>query len=356
MKKVTVLAGDGIGPEIIKEAVKVLLAAMKKFDIDIQVEEKLIGGAAIDEVGVSLPKDTLKSCLDADAILLGCVGGPQWEDQPMSRRPESALLELRRQLDVYANLRPARPFPSLLSKAPLKDELLKDVDLILVRELTAGIYFGNKERKQYGRSEKASDSMVYTDFEIERVARKAFSLAQKRRGKLTCVDKANYLETSRLWRKVLRVVRKDYPDVALDFMYVDDCALQLAINPGQFDVILTENIFGDILSNEATALLVGSVGVLPSASLSDEGKTAIFGPIHGSVPELTGQDKANPLGAILSAALLLRYCLGHEEAARSIEDAVNMTLEDGYRSCELMTPGMKLAGTAQLGDLIAAKV
>ena len=356
MKKIIVLPGDGIGPEVTREAVKVLLAVKKKYGIDFELQEMAIGGQALEKTGVPLPPETLESCRKADAVLLGCVGGPQWESNPMPLRPESALLELRKQLDVFANLRPAKPFPSLLHKAPLKQELLKDVDLILVRELSAGIYFGPKERRQFGASEKASDVMVYTDFEIERVARKAFALAQKRKKKLTCVDKANYLETSRLWRKVLRSVKGSYPDVELEFMYVDDCALQLAINPGQFDVILTENIFGDILSNEATALLVGSVGVLPSASLSSEGKTAIFGPIHGPVPELAKQNKANPLGAILSAALLLRYALEQEEAARAIESAVQVTLENGYRTSELMAPGMKLANTSQWGDMVAGNL
>ncbi len=354
--KVIVLPGDGIGPEVVSESVKALNAAARLFDLDIELLEMAAGGEALDNTGSALPEDTLNACRSARAVLHGTFGGPRWEDYPLSKRPLTALLNLRKELDVYANLRYARPLPSLFDKAPLKAEYLTDVDILIIREVTSGIYFGPKERRVFGRSVRASATMIYADFEIERVARRAFEIARTRKGKVTCVDKANVLECSRLWRKTTRDVHREYSDVTLEFMYVDVCAMQLVLNPGDFDVILTSNIFGDILSDEASAVLVGSVGVLPSATLGEEGKTALFGPIHGPVNEIAGQDKANPLGTILSAALLLRFAWKHEEAALAIEKAVEYVLEEGYRSAELMSEGKIEVGTQKMGDLIVEQI
>ncbi len=354
--KVIILPGDGIGPEVVAEGVKVLLQAAQLYDLDMEVREMAAGGQALEKTGVALPEETLQACQKARAVLHGTFGGPQWEDLPLSKRPLTALLNLRKELDVYANLRYARPFPSLFEKAPLKPEYLQDVDILIIREVTSGIYFGPKERRSFGRSVRASDTMLYSDFEIERVARRAYEIARTRRGKITCVDKANVLESSRLWRKVTRDLHREYSDVELEFMYVDVCAMQLVLKPSDFDVILTSNIFGDILSDEASAVLVGSVGVLPSATIGEEGKTSLFGPIHGPVNDIAGQDKANPLGTILSAALLLRFAWNHEEAAQAIEKAVESVLEDGYRSMELLSAGKKEVGTREMGDLIASRV
>ncbi len=354
--KVIILPGDGIGPEVVAEAVKALKKAVSLFGLEMVMQEMLAGGEALDKLDVPLPDDTLQACRKARAVLHGTFGGPQWEDFPLSKRPLAALLNLRKELDVYANLRYARPLPSLFDKAPLKPEYLANVDILIIREVTSGIYFGPKERRTLGRSTRASDTMVYADFEIERAARRAFEIARTRKGKVTCVDKANVLESSRLWRKITRDVHREYSDVELDFMYVDVCAMQLVLNPANFDVILTSNIFGDILSDEASAVLVGSVGVLPSATLGEEEKTSLFGPIHGPVNEIAGQNKANPLGTVLSAALLLRFAWQNEEAALSIERAVEKVLEEGYRSTELMSAGKKEVGTREMGDLIVERM
>ena len=354
--KVIVLPGDGIGPEVVAEAVKVMEATARLFNLNLEADEMPAGGEALDKSGAPLPDDTLKACRNAAAVLHGTFGGPQWDDYPLNKRPLAALLNLRKDLDVYANLRYARPLPSLFEKAPLKPEYLTDVDILIIREVTSGIYFGPKERRAFGRSVRASDTMLYSDFEIERVARRAFEIARGRKGKVTCVDKANVLESSRLWRKITRDVHRDYSDVELEFMYVDICAMELVLNPGRFDVVLTSNIFGDILSDEASAVLVGSVGVLPSATLGEEGKTSLFGPIHGPVNEIAGKNKANPLGTILSVALLLRFAWKHEEAARAIENAVEEVLEEGFRSAELMSPGKQETGPRELGDLIVERI
>ncbi len=354
--RVVVLPGDGIGPEIIGEAVKVLQETIRIFGLKIELQEKVAGGAALDSTGEPLPADTLQACRSARAVLHGTFGGPQWEDYPLNKKPLSALLTLRKELDVYANLRRARPFPAMLEKAPLKKELLEGVDLMLIREVTSGIYFGPKESGAFGRGIKASDTMLYSDFEIERVARQAFAISRSRRGKVTCVDKANVLECSRLWRKVMRDVHRDFPEMELNFMYVDDCALQLVLNPRQFDVIIASNIFGDILSNVVSGALVGSVGVLPSATLGEGSRTSLFGPIHGPVNEIAGQNLANPLGAILSTALMLEFAFGEGKPATVIENAVEMVLEDGYRSAELMVPGARQVGTSEMGDLVVEKI
>lgn len=353
---VVVIPGDGIGPEVIREAVKVLKEAADLFNLDLELKEMMGGGEALDKAGVVLPQETLEECRKSRAVLHGTFGGPQWDEYPLTKRPLTALLNLRKELDVYANLRYARPFPSLIDKAPLKKEYLEGVDILLIREVTGGIYYGPKERRTFGSGVRASDTMVYTDFEIERVARKAFEISRTRRGKVTCVDKANVLECSRLWRKVIRDLHREYPDVEVEFMYVDNCALQLVINPARFDVIVTSNIFGDILSDEVSALVVGSVGVLPSATLGDEGKTSLFGPIHGPVNEIAGQNTANPLGAIMSAALLLRFAWKEEEAATAVEKAIEKVLDEGYRSAELMLPSKKQVGTREMGDLVVEKL
>ncbi len=355
-KKVIVLPGDGIGPEVLREARKVLEEANRHFELGLVLEERVAGGAALDKYGEPLPSETLQACRHARGVLHGTFGGPEWDENPSHKRPLTALLNLRKELDVYANIRYARPFPALLSKAPLKDELLEGVDIVIVREVTSGIYYGPKERRSSGRSFRASDTMMYADFEIERVARRAFEISQTRNKKLTCVDKANVLECSRLWRKVVRDLHREYPDVELEFMYVDICAMQLVLNPKNFDVVLTSNIFGDILSDEASAVLVGSVGVLPSATLGEEGQTSLFGPIHGPVNEIAGKDIANPLGTILSGALMLRFVFKEEKAAAAIERAVEKVLDEGYRSAELMTPGMIKVGCMEMGNLIAERL
>lgn len=355
-RKIIVLPGDGIGPEVTREAKKVLEESNKLFDLGLVMEEKIAGGAALDKFGEPLPSETLEACRNVQAVLHGTFGGPQWDENPSHKRPLTALLNLRKELDVYANIRYARPFPALLNKAPMKNELLEGVDLVIVREVTSGIYYGPKERYSPGRTPRASDTMMYSDFEVERVARRAFEISQGRNKKLTCVDKANVLESSRLWRKVVRDVHRDYPEVELEFMYVDVCAMQIVLNPQNFDVVLTSNIFGDILSDEASAVLVGSVGVLPSATLGEEGKTSLFGPIHGAVNEIAGKDIANPLGTILSGSLLLRHVYKEEEAATAIEKAVEKVLDEGYRSAELMTPGMIQVGCIGMGDLITDRL
>ena len=350
---IAVLPGDGIGPEVVAAARQVLEAVATRFGHEIHFEEAAIGGAAIDARGAPLPEDTLATCRAADAVLLGAVGGPRW-DTPTSRvRPEQGLLEIRRALGLYANLRPVRPYAALAAASPLRPELLRDVDLIVVRELIGGIYFGAKSLEPFEGGERATDVCTYTTAEIERVTRLAAELARSRRGLVTSVDKANVLETSRLWRRVAtRVVRDEYPDVRLEHALVDSCAMQLVRQPATFDVILTENMFGDILTDEA-AVLAGSIGLLPSASLGGEPaldgtRAGLYEPIHGSAPDIAGTGRANPIGAILSAALLLRHSLGFEPAAEAIEAAVRATVDDGVRSADLAPASGQYASTTQL--------
>ncbi|HHW41084.1 MAG TPA: 3-isopropylmalate dehydrogenase [Syntrophomonadaceae bacterium] len=351
MPKILLLPGDGIGPEIVSEAVKVLKAVGRRFQIDFHFTEALVGGAAYDAVGVPLPDQTLQLCYASDAILLGAVGGPKWDNLPMALRPEGgALLPLRKKLGLYANLRPVVLFPELVDASPLKPEVVSGLDFVIVRELTGGLYFGPKKREFVEGEERAMDTMIYSASEIERIGRLAFEMARKRRRKVTSVDKANVLESSRLWRAVMEKLGEEYPDVELEHMYVDNCAMQLIRRPVQFDVILTENTFGDILTDESS-VLTGSIGLLASASIG--GKVALYEPAHGSAPDIAGQQKANPLATILSAALMLRYSFNLEEEARAIEAAVREVLKQGYRTPDIMEPGKKPVTTAEMGDLVA---
>lgn len=351
MYKIAVLPGDGVGPEIMTEALKVLKAVAQKHNLEFEVTEALIGGCAYDETGVPLPEETLNLCRESDAVLLGAVGGPKWDNLPVHLRPEAgALLPLRKNLQVYANLRPARVFSALAGASTLKPEVVEGLDLLVVRELTGGIYFGEKRREDIpGGGQRVVETLEYTNAEIERVVRVGFEMARMRSKKLTSVDKANVLESSRLWREVVESLAGEYPDVEAGHMLVDNCAMQLVRNPGQFDVLVTENMFGDILSDQA-AQLTGSIGMLPSASLG--GKTGIYEPVHGSAPDIAGQGKANPIATILSVGMMLRYGLSHEGAAGDIEKAVARVLEGGYRTADIMQKGKTQVSTSEMGDLI----
>jgi len=350
--RIALIKGDGIGPEVINQAVKVLEAVSERFGCGFEYQEVLMGGRAIDETGVPLPAETVDICKKSDAVLLGAVGGPKWDGLAGSLRPEAGLLGIRKALDVFANLRPAVLFPQLKSASTLKEEVLGDgLNIMVVRELTGGAYFGEKKRVDTGHGIKAWDMMVYTSLEIERIARKAFSIAGKRRKKVTIVDKANVLESSRLWREVTGEVSKAYSDVETAYMYVDNAAMQLVRNPGQFDVILTENLFGDILSDEAS-MLTGSLGMLPSASIGESG-VGIFEPIHGSAPDIAGKDIANPLAAILSCGMMLKYGFNMEKEADAVFKAVNSVLDNGYRTVDIMQRGMITVGTEKMGSLVA---
>ncbi|KRG84883.1 3-isopropylmalate dehydrogenase [Stenotrophomonas daejeonensis] len=336
---IVVLPGDGIGPEITAVAVEVLKAVATRFGHDFSFSEHDIGGIAIDNHGEPLPATTLDACAKADAVLLGAVGGPKWSDPNAKVRPEQGLLAIRKALGLFANLRPVRPHPAALHASPIKPELLRDVDFIVVRELTGGIYFGDKTRD----AQSASDLCRYTSAEIERVLRSAFRLAQQRRGKLTSVDKANVLETSRLWRDIAaRIGREEFPDVELEHQLVDSMAMHLIAKPHAYDVIVTENMFGDILTDEAS-MLAGSLGLLPSASLGEEGKVGIYEPIHGSAPDIAGKGIANPYATLLSAAMLLRHSLGLEAEAATIEQAVARALDDGLFTADLAAQGQALS-------------
>ena len=352
MYKIAVLPGDGIGVEIVPEAVKALQAVGKKYGLEFEFSEALIGGAAYDEVGYPLPPATLELCRRSDAVLLGAIGGPKWDNLPVELRPEiGALLPLRKELELYANLRPCVLFPSLLHASTLKEEVISGVDILVIRELTGGLYFGEKKReKTPDGGEKATDILTYSTYEIERIVRFAYQAARKRRSKLCSVDKANVLESSRLWRETVIKLAAEYSDVETTHMYVDNCSMQLIRNPRQFDVIVTENMFGDILTDEAS-MLTGSIGLLASASIG--GQVGLYEPSHGSAPDIAGQNKANPLATILSAAMMLRYCFEREVEAVAIEQAVNRVLEEGYRTPDLMEPGKKLLNTVQTGDLVA---
>ncbi|OIQ10560.1 3-isopropylmalate dehydrogenase [Neomoorella thermoacetica] len=350
MYKIAVLPGDGIGPEIVPEAVKVLEAVSRRVGIEFQFTEALVGGAAIDAVGIALPPETLELCRQSDAVLLGAVGGPKWDTLPPAERPETAaLLPLRKELGLYANLRPAFLYDSLVEASPLKKEIVTGTDLIIVRELTGGLYFGAKKREQTAEGEMAYDTMYYTRAEIERIVRLAFTIARQRRCHLTSVDKANVLTTSRLWRDTVEDIKGEFPEVTVEHMYVDNCAMQLVRRPAQFDVIVTENTFGDILSDQAS-VLTGSIGMLPSASIG--GAVALYEPCHGSAPDIAGQQKANPLATILSAAMMLKYSFKMDQAAAAIEAAVGRVLAKGYRTPDLYVPGTQLVGTAEMGQLV----
>ena len=345
---IAVIPGDGIGPDITREALKVLKAVEKKFGHSFSTTEYLAGGAALDAFGIPLPENTLKGCMDSDSVLLGAVGGPKWDTLASELRPEKALLGLRGGLGLFCNLRPAILYKQLADACPLKKEIIGDgLDIMVVRELTGGIYFG--ERKRVGDS--AYDTMAYTAGEIERILRKAFEIAQKRNKRLCSVDKANILCTSQLWREVVKRIEKDYPDVEVAYQYVDNAAMQLVRNPRQFDVIVTENMFGDILSDEASQI-TGSIGMLPSASLRED-SFGMYEPIHGSAPDIAGKDLANPIATILSVSMMLRYSFSLREEADAIEAAVSAVLDKGYRSSDIYTEGMKKVGTSEMGTLIA---
>lgn len=348
MPKVVVLPGDGIGQEIVPQAMRVVQAVIKDSPVKLEFEEHLVGGAAIDTVGKALPDETLKACLEADAVLLGAIGGPKWDTLPTAERPEAAaLLPLRKHLELYANIRPVRMLPALVHASTLKQEVIENVDMVVIRELTGGLYFGEKGRKDNPRS--AYDIMVYNEDEIKRIVRFGFETARQRSKKLCSVDKANVIETSRFWREVTLEVAQDYPDVELTYMYVDNAAMQLIRYPKQFDVIVTENMFGDILTDLAS-MLGGSIGMLASASLN--GRKGLYEPAHGSAPDIAGKNLANPLATILSGALMLRYTFGLEQEAQAIEQAVEKVLNDGFRTGDLAQPGDKVLGTAEMGDKV----
>lgn len=353
VKNIAVVAGDGIGPEVVDEAMKVIRKTEELFGYTFKLESGLFGGIAIDERGTPLPQDTLEMCQKADAVLLGAVGGPKWDNNPKELRPETGLLGIRKALGLFSNIRPAVVFDCLKDASTLKPEVLEGTDLIVVRELTGGIYFGEKFRREsVAGYEEAVDTCVYNVHEVERIARQAFEIAQKRSKRLASVDKANVLETSRLWRETVIRVSADYPDVELEHVLVDNCAMQLLRRPSSFDVIVTENMFGDILSDEA-AMLTGSIGMLSSASLG-EGSFGLYEPVHGSAPDIAGQGIANPIATILSVALMFRLSFGYEEAANVIERAVKQVLDAGHRTGDIAVDRSKAIGTAAMGDLIVA--
>ncbi|EFO81006.1 hypothetical protein OSCT_1109 [Oscillochloris trichoides DG-6] len=352
---ITALPGDGIGPEVVAEAIKVLHAVGARYGHTFTIREALIGGIAIDQTGTALPEATVAACQDCDAVLLGAVGGPKWDDPNAKVRPEQGLLGIRKALGLYANLRPVTLHPLLLDASPLRPERLVDVDLLVVRELTGGIYFGEKRREQDAQGEWASDLCVYTQAEVERIVRLAAGLARQRHGHLTLVDKANVLETSRLWRSIAtRIMREEFSDLQYDWMLVDACAMHLLRRPSDFDVIVTENMFGDILTDEAS-MLAGSMGMLPSASLGS-GKMGLYEPIHGSAPDIAGQGKANPLATILSTALLLRYSLGLEQEARAVEAAVSAVLEAGIVTGDIARGEQRAHSTVEVGSAVASRI
>ena len=354
MKKIVVIPGDGIGKEITDSAVLVLKRVAEKFSLELEFDYKIAGGAAIDAVGNPLPEETLDACRNSDAILFGAVGGKKWDDVPAEIRPEKALLGIRKGMGLYANLRPVKVFDCVAEKSPLKTDLVRGVDMIIVRELVGGIYFGDRcESEIYNGSERAWDTENYSVPEVERISKLAFETARLRRKKVTSVDKANILATSRLWRRTVNNLAKSFADIELDHLYVDNAAMQIALNPKQFDVIVTGNMFGDILSDEA-AVITGSIGMMPSASIGE--LTSFYEPIHGSAPDIAGLGIANPIGTILSAAMLLRYSLKEESAAQSIEKAVDKVLDDGYRTPDIYADGTKKVSTEEMANAIKDRI
>ena len=352
---IAVIHGDGIGPEVVGEALKVLDTIAAKYHHEFVYTPVLAGGCAIDAVGERLPQATIDACKAADAVLLGAVGGWKWDTLPGDKRPERALLGLRKELELFANIRPAMLFDALADACPLKPEIVEGgLDIVVVRELTGGIYFGERGTKETDLGPAAYDVEQYAEEEVRRIAVTAFDMAMKRNKKVTSVDKANVLESSRLWRRVVTEVAKDYPEVTLEHLYIDNAAMQLVRNPKQFDVIVTGNIFGDILSDEAS-MITGSIGMLPSASLA-KGNFGMYEPVHGSAPDIAGQDKANPLATILSAAMMLRYTFGLSEEADAIETAVKAVLAKGYRTPDIATEGTKVVGTKEAGALVRTEI
>ncbi len=359
--KILVLPGDGIGPEVVQQARLVLQTCARRFHFELTFTEAIVGGAAIDAFHTALPDGALHLAQSSDAVLLGAVGGPKWDVPRASVRPEQALLGLRKGLGLFANLRPVRVFAELLEAAPLRPEILRDVDLVVVRELTGGIYFGKPSEQRTGSDgREAVDTLIYNEVEIARLLRAAFELARQRRKKLTSVDKANILSSSRLWREIAHEVKRDYPDVSYEDVLVDAMAMHLLRRPRDFDVIATENMFGDILTDEAS-MLAGSMGLLPSASLGEALNSlghprGLYEPIHGSAPDIAGHDLANPLATILSTALMLRYSFGQAEAAAAIEAAVAATLAGGHRTADIAAPGQRRIGCREMGTLVASQL
>ncbi len=352
--RIAVLPGDGIGAEVTREAVRVLQAVGKATGVAFELEDGIIGGAAIDAHGTPLPDATLRLCQESQAILFGAVGGPKWDHLRPEQRPERGILTIRKRLDLYANLRPARLYPMLVDSSPLKREIVEGADLMVIRELTGGLYFGEPRGIEgSGAARRGVNTMAYTAGEIERIAHLAFQVARGRRKRLTSVDKSNVLVVSQLWREVVIEVGTAYPDVALDHLLVDNCAMALVANPRRFDTIVTENTFGDILSDEA-AIIAGSMGMLPSASLG--GKIGLYEPIHGTAPDIAGQGIANPLAAILSVAMLLRHSLDLPKEAERVERAVERTLAAGYRTRDIQSPGTTVVGTTQMGDRVVREL
>lgn len=348
-KQIAVLPGDGIGAEVAESATAVLQAVGHKFGHEFKFKKGLIGGCAIDETGTPLPDETLETCRNSDAILLGAVGGYKWDTLPSEQRPEKGLLKLRKSLDLFANLRPVTVFESLADASTLKFDIVNGVDLMIVRELTGGLYFGEPSER---RGDAVVDTLAYTRQEIERIVRKGFELAQVRRKRLTSVDKANVLESSRMWREIVEEIAPEYPDVEYAHRLVDDAAMQLIRNPKQFDVIVTENLFGDILSDEAS-MMTGSLGMLPSASLSADGP-GLYEPVHGSAPDIAGQGKANPLAMILSAAMMLKYSFHLDDEAEMIENAVVNVLKAGYRTPDIAEKDAKLVSTTEMTEQVVS--
>ena len=352
-KKIAVIRGDGIGPEIVSEAIKVLDAVADKYGHSFTYDEVDMGGVAIDKWGEPLPQAMLDKCLAADSVLLGAVGGPKWDSLPGAQRPEKGLLALRAGMGLYSNLRPAKLWPQLAEASPLKPSIVaQGIDFIVVRELIGGVYFGEHKTETIDGQQVATDVMPYSEAEIERIGRIAFETARKRRKKVTSVDKANVLDTSRLWRAVMHRLAAEYPDVEYSDMLVDNTAMQIVKNPAQFDVVVTENMFGDILSDEAS-MITGSIGMIPSSSLG-EGTRGLYEPIHGSAPDIAGQDKANPIGTILSAAMMLKYSFDMDEEAAAIEAAVHKVLDAGKRTGDSMAEGCSLVSCSEMGSAIAA--
>ncbi|GMA65337.1 3-isopropylmalate dehydrogenase [Alicyclobacillus fastidiosus] len=352
-RQITILPGDGIGPEVTKEARRLLEDVAQAVGETWVLEEALIGGAAYDQTGHPLPPETVAKCKASDAILLGAVGGPKWDHLPGDVRPEAGLLGIRKQLGVFANLRPIRTWPGLLLASPLKAELLNGVDMVIVRELTGGLYFGEPKQRLNG-GDAVVDTLYYTRHEIERVVRQAFDIAKSRRKKLTSVDKANVLESSRMWREIVQSIAPEYPDVTVEHLLVDTAAMQLIQRPNQFDVVVTENMFGDILSDEA-AVLTGSIGMLPSASLGAD-RPGLYEPVHGSAPDIAGTGVANPLASFLSVAMLLRHSLGLEDVAQHVEAAVLHVIESGHRTRDLAGQGGESVGTEQMSALVRSEL
>lgn len=350
-KNIAVLPGDGIGPEVTVGAVKVLKAIGRKFGHTFHFSYAAVGGEAVDKTGKPLPEETLELCRNSDAVLFGSVGGPKWDHINVEQRPEKGLLKLRKELNLFSNLRPVKVFPDLSENSSIKSEVVKNVDFVIVRELTGGLYFGKPSRRQMrNNEEEVVDTLHYKRKEIERIIKKAFELAQDRSGKVTSVDKANVLESSRMWREVADETAKHYPDVRLEHMLVDRTAMELISNPRQFDIIVTENMFGDILSDEAS-MLTGSLGLLPSASLG-ENDPGLYEPIHGAAPEIAGENKANPLAMILSAAMMLRHSLGMKKEAKAVEKAVSEVLASGYRTADISGSEQRGIGTRQMAERV----